>query len=70
MADHLNRFLSEHPELTLVSSATEEDREVLLKAEEKRYVQLTTAPGGKKKCFTIEDLEKARMWKEKGGLDD
>lgn len=66
---HLNIYLAEHPEYILLEDADEEDKAVLIKAAEKKYISFKIAPTGDK-CFEPDDLTKAYMWKEKGCLDD
>lgn len=68
MGDLIRRFFRENEHLKPLTSATEEEQAVLLRANEKRYITLQESPD-KQKCFTQEDLVQARMWKEKGCLD-
>lgn len=62
--DFLQNFLQENRHLTLLSTATEEARDMMLWANKKRYITLTVAPTGEL-CFTDHDIECARMWHEK-----
>lgn len=67
MTEHLNRFRRSRPDAIPLGDATEEERDVLLRAENKRYITLVRAPGGQV-FYTAELLEQALMWEEKGVL--
>lgn len=62
--EHLEIFLREHPQYTLLKDAEVAEQEVLLWADGKRYIVLSRTPQGEL-CFTKDDLDKALMWKEK-----
>lgn len=61
---HLQTFLLEHPEYSLLSNEQERVRNLLLWANKKRYISLTKAVNGVY-VYTQLDLEKAKMWAEK-----
>lgn len=69
MATFLELYLRENPDARILSQAEEKDKEILVRAHEKKYIMLLRAPKGER-VYTIEQLEQARMWKEKGCLDD
>lgn len=67
MEDHVARFLRESPQLKLLSTATEDDRALLLRAHELKYITLTKVPGGSY-AYSQDDVDNARMWQDKGEL--
>lgn len=67
MSQHLERFLRDRPDLSLVQDS--EHMDLLLWAHKKRYISLCSAPSGPL-CFTQKDLEKAQMWWDKVGEED
>ena len=62
--EYVRQYLKENPKQSLVSEAAPEAQSLLLWAQKKRYITLSKAPNGAL-CFTEEDLEKAKMWREK-----
>lgn len=68
MGKHLRVYLREHPEFRLLESASDYDRELLLRAAAKRYITLLKAPTGDI-LYSQDLLEQAYIWKDKGELD-
>lgn len=64
----LSQFLQDE-NLKAVDSASTEDRALLLWASLKKYISLTRAPKGEL-CYSDHDIECARMWAEKVGVDE
>lgn len=62
--EFVEQYLKEHPNQKRVLDADKETQALLLWAQKKRYITLSKAPSGAL-CFTEEDLEKAKMWREK-----
>lgn len=62
--EFVEQYLKEHPNQKRVLDADRGTQELLLWAQKKRYITLSKAPSGAL-CFTEEDLEKAKMWREK-----
>lgn len=66
---HIYRWLRENPGMNPLVEADEETRELLIAAAKRKYIRFVEAPAGEL-CYTMEDVEQARMWKEKGCLND
>lgn len=62
--EHLAQYLRENPDLFLVSALTDEEQEIVLWANDQKYIALQKAPTGEL-CVDSHSFEAAFMWREK-----
>lgn len=67
--DFVQRYLVENPQMRLLDSAEPEVKEMLIKAHEKKYISLYKIVD-LQVAYSQDMVEQARMWKEKGCLDN
>lgn len=66
---HLRVFMEENPHLKLLTEASAFNQKILNKAEVMKYIKMQRSPTGIV-FYSEENLEQAKMWYEKGCLNE